>query len=207
MMSKSANQIPTPDGSAFRNTANKGIKQTLDDPPGFRLDEAICEFCNKHYDQLLSLMAEKVYQEKLRGVQTRLSFEGPKSSHHGDSLGSVRFTRLGEKERNVFTRLGNKEHDVFSHLDANDHRLRNHAGTRSHASACPATRDTNQQRSKTKNLIQSYVTCSGERQAEIEREWNVADRANRGVHMSTRETALSGSENSGGGHWKAKSTK
>ncbi|GJY01106.1 hypothetical protein Tco_0359258 [Tanacetum coccineum] len=233
MMSKSANQIPTLDGSAFQNTANKGIKQTPDDPPGFMLDEAIYEFCDKHYDQLLSLMVEKVHQEKLKGVQTRLSFEGilrknsqtqekspyskseffdkkkksrkrqkpslntnsrspypsptkspfsrlryegPESSHHGDSLGSLVFTRLGEKEMNVFTRLGNKEHNVFSRLDVKDHPLRNHTGTCSHASG-------NQKR----------MECS---------------RPNKpGVHMSTRETTLSESENSGGEHWKAKSTK
>lgn len=42
--------------------------------PGYVLEEMVLAFCNKHYNQLLSLMAEKVHQEKLKGVQTRFSY-------------------------------------------------------------------------------------------------------------------------------------
>nr|GEW81296.1 reverse transcriptase domain-containing protein [Tanacetum cinerariifolium] len=58
-MSKSVNHVPTPNGYVVRNTAEKGSKQTLDGPPGFVPDVDLREFCDKHYDQLLPLMAEK----------------------------------------------------------------------------------------------------------------------------------------------------
>ncbi|GJT06010.1 hypothetical protein Tco_0840472 [Tanacetum coccineum] len=61
-MSKSANHVPTPDDSVVRNTAGNGSKQTPDDPPGFMPNDKLREFCDKHYNQLLPLMAEKVHQ-------------------------------------------------------------------------------------------------------------------------------------------------
>ncbi|GKA67883.1 hypothetical protein Tco_0767800 [Tanacetum coccineum] len=42
-MSKSANHVPTPDGSVVRNTTRRGSKQTLDDSPGFKQDEVTRE--------------------------------------------------------------------------------------------------------------------------------------------------------------------
>ncbi|GKC73609.1 hypothetical protein Tco_1119492 [Tanacetum coccineum] len=42
-MSKSANHVPTPDGSVVWNTTRRGSKQTLDDSPGFKQDEATRE--------------------------------------------------------------------------------------------------------------------------------------------------------------------
>nr|GEV90901.1 transposase (putative), gypsy type [Tanacetum cinerariifolium] len=74
-MSKSTNHVPTPDGSVIRNTTGKGSKRTLDGPPTFMPNDKLREFCDKHYNQLLPLMAEKVHEEKLQGVQTRLDFE------------------------------------------------------------------------------------------------------------------------------------
>nr|GEY68007.1 reverse transcriptase domain-containing protein [Tanacetum cinerariifolium] len=41
-------------------------------------DEELREFCDKHYNQLLPLMAEKVHLEKLQVVQSRLTYEGKK---------------------------------------------------------------------------------------------------------------------------------
>ncbi|GKC22792.1 hypothetical protein Tco_1024942 [Tanacetum coccineum] len=209
MMSKSANQIPTPDGSAFQNMANKGIKQTLDDPPvhqeklkgvqtrlsfegSLRKNSQTqekslyskSEFLDKkkksrkRQKPSLNTNSRSPYPSPTKSPFSRLRYEGPESSHHGDSLGSLVFTRQGEKEKNVFTRLGNKEHDVFSRLDVKDHPLRNHTGTCSHAKACG-----NQKR----------MECSQPNKPR--------------VHMSTRETALSKSKNNRGGHWKAKSTK
>ncbi|GJU67667.1 hypothetical protein Tco_1253926 [Tanacetum coccineum] len=53
--------------------AGKGSKQATDGSPGFFPEDRLCEICEKHYDQILPIMAEKVHQEKLKGVQTRLS--------------------------------------------------------------------------------------------------------------------------------------
>ena len=63
---------PTQERSAVRNTSGKENGQGTNEPLPH---EAIREFCDKHYDQFLPLMAEKVHQEKLRQVQTRLDFD------------------------------------------------------------------------------------------------------------------------------------
>ncbi|GJU13548.1 hypothetical protein Tco_1135944 [Tanacetum coccineum] len=53
-----------------------------------------------------------------------------------------------------------------------------------------------------RELIRSYVTCSSERQQEIEKEWDAADRASRRQPAQNKEAYLS--ENDQGGHWKSK---
>ncbi|GJS56649.1 hypothetical protein Tco_0651433 [Tanacetum coccineum] len=73
-MSKSAEHAQTPANSAVRNTAGKGSKQPTESNSRFLLEDRLCEICEKHYDQILPIMAEKVHQEKLKGVQTRLSY-------------------------------------------------------------------------------------------------------------------------------------
>nr|GEX25586.1 hypothetical protein [Tanacetum cinerariifolium] len=126
-MSKSTDHVSTLDGSAVRNTTGKGIKQTLDGPPGFMPDDKHREFCDKHYNQLLPLMAKKVHQEKLQG------HEDPGPSLRRSPVSTHVFTRLRETERNVFTWLGNKEPDVFSRLGSKDLSRYGHANSRRHA--------------------------------------------------------------------------
>ncbi|GJW77678.1 reverse transcriptase domain-containing protein, partial [Tanacetum coccineum] len=131
----------------------RGSKRTLDGPPGFMPKEMIREFCDKHYNQLLPLMAENFHQEKLKesfyrrkkskkrqksspntksitslpsqspSVFSRLRHEDSEPSHRENLAGTDVFTRLGEKERNVFTGLGNRKPDMFSRLGSRD-RLR-----------------------------------------------------------------------------------
>ncbi|GKC01647.1 reverse transcriptase domain-containing protein [Tanacetum coccineum] len=62
-MIKSAEHAPTLADSVVRNTSGKRSKQTADGPMP---DEKLRELCNKYYNQLLPLMAEKVHQEKLQ---------------------------------------------------------------------------------------------------------------------------------------------
>ncbi|GJV46632.1 hypothetical protein Tco_1431168 [Tanacetum coccineum] len=78
-MSQPANQAQTPANSAVRNTADKGSKQTPNSNSGCLLVDKIREICEKHYNQILPIMAEKVHQEKIQGVQTRLTYG--ESSH------------------------------------------------------------------------------------------------------------------------------
>ncbi|GKD79873.1 hypothetical protein Tco_1342494 [Tanacetum coccineum] len=75
------------------------------------------------------------------------------------------------------------------------------------ASAGRAVRDPDRKRREARNLDRSYVTCSGERQREIKREWDTVDRANRRKPTQEEECYLSESENDGGGHWKSKKAK
>ncbi|GJS08656.1 hypothetical protein Tco_0365452 [Tanacetum coccineum] len=73
-MSKLAEHAQTPANSVVRNTAGKGIKQATKGPRGFLPEDRFREICEKHYNQILPIMAEKVHQEKLQGVQTRLAY-------------------------------------------------------------------------------------------------------------------------------------
>nr|GFC35431.1 reverse transcriptase domain-containing protein [Tanacetum cinerariifolium] len=92
-MSEQAELNPTPPTSAMRNTVGKGKEQTSKNSVGkgkdqtsknsVRLasDAALQEYFDKHYHQLLPIIAEKVHQkkvqqEKLKEVKARLNFEG-----------------------------------------------------------------------------------------------------------------------------------
>nr|GEV07991.1 reverse transcriptase domain-containing protein [Tanacetum cinerariifolium] len=73
-MSQPTNQAHTPANFAVRNTAGKGSKQTPDSISGCLPADKLREICEKHYNQILSSMAKKVHQEKLQGIQTRLTY-------------------------------------------------------------------------------------------------------------------------------------
>nr|GEV03143.1 reverse transcriptase domain-containing protein [Tanacetum cinerariifolium] len=49
-----------------------------------------------------------------------MRLEESKPSHHENSVRTVVFTKLGEKERNIFTRLSSRESNVFSRLGPRD---------------------------------------------------------------------------------------
>ncbi|GKD29365.1 hypothetical protein Tco_1240143, partial [Tanacetum coccineum] len=59
----------------------KGNEQTLENPNRPVSDIALREYCDKYYDQLLPIIAEKVHKEKaphdkLKEVKACLNFEG-----------------------------------------------------------------------------------------------------------------------------------
>ncbi|GJZ84142.1 hypothetical protein Tco_0649481 [Tanacetum coccineum] len=80
-MSEPAELIPSPTTSVVRNTVEKGneqISKNLNRPASYA---ALREYCDKHYHQLLPIIAKKsppkkVQQEKLKEVKARLNFEG-----------------------------------------------------------------------------------------------------------------------------------
>ncbi|GJS56186.1 reverse transcriptase domain-containing protein [Tanacetum coccineum] len=61
-----------------------------------------------------------------------------------------------------------------------------------------------QRKKDASELIRSYVTCSSERQQEIEEEWDTADRASPRPRTRDREWYHSESDHDQGGHWKYK---
>ncbi|GJR61651.1 reverse transcriptase domain-containing protein [Tanacetum coccineum] len=82
-MSVQAEPILTPPTSAMQNIIGKGNEQTLENPNMPVSDAALREYYDKHYHQLLPLIAKKVHQEKtqqdkLKEVKARLNFEGLK---------------------------------------------------------------------------------------------------------------------------------
>ncbi|GJT76838.1 reverse transcriptase domain-containing protein [Tanacetum coccineum] len=76
-------------------------KEPVPQDPGRPIsDEALREYCDRNYHQILPIIAEKVHQEKaqqekLKAVKARLNFE--ETSHHSESGTLIR--RRGLKER------------------------------------------------------------------------------------------------------------
>ncbi|GKG43183.1 hypothetical protein Tco_0479867, partial [Tanacetum coccineum] len=79
-------------------------------------DAALREYCDKHYHQLLPIIAEKfhqekIQQEKLKEVKARLNFVGyarRNSTRH-------RPEGKGRRDVGVFNRLGDKGKSVSAH--------------------------------------------------------------------------------------------
>ncbi|GJW36907.1 hypothetical protein Tco_0059827 [Tanacetum coccineum] len=84
--------------SVVRNTLGK---EPVPQDPGRPIsDEALREYCDRNYHQILPIIAEKVHQEKaqqekLKTVKARLNFE--KTSRHSESGTPIR--RMDLKER------------------------------------------------------------------------------------------------------------
>nr|GEU47233.1 retrovirus-related Pol polyprotein from transposon TNT 1-94 [Tanacetum cinerariifolium] len=96
---------------------------------------------------------------------------------------------------------------VFSRLEPENTSRSGHMIARSDTSAGRDTKDPNRRKREARNLVRCYVTCSSERQKEIEREWDVADRAYHEKSTQNEVRYLYAGENDGGGYWKSKSNK
>ncbi|GJV62791.1 reverse transcriptase domain-containing protein [Tanacetum coccineum] len=135
----------TPPTSAVRNTVGREKEQTSKNSDRPASDAALREYCDKHYHQLLPIIAEKVHnekvqQEKLKEVKARLNFEGcsgrnskiQETSQYSESRtpnkrGDLRRrlkprrSRIGDKRRregNVFHRLGDRGRSVSAHSES-----------------------------------------------------------------------------------------
>ncbi|GJS37030.1 reverse transcriptase domain-containing protein [Tanacetum coccineum] len=91
-------ELPIQPTSVVRNTLGK--EPVPQDPNRPISDEALREYCDRNYHQILPIIAEKVHQEKpqqkkLKAVKARLNFE--ETSHHSESGTPIR--RRGLKER------------------------------------------------------------------------------------------------------------
>ncbi|GJT12887.1 hypothetical protein Tco_0859929 [Tanacetum coccineum] len=180
-------------------------------------------------------MAEKVHQEKLHGVQARLSFEGS-SRKNSQTQEKSQYSELESFDRkkkskkrrrpspNTMSRSSHPFQSVFSRLKHGDSEpscRRNPANTDVFTRLGEKersvfirlgnkeriARDPDRRKREAKSLNQSYVNCSSERQREIKQEWNAVDRANRKMLIPAREATLSESKNSRGGHWKSRPKK
>ncbi|GJX01940.1 reverse transcriptase domain-containing protein, partial [Tanacetum coccineum] len=79
---------PTAPTSAVRNTTGMGKEIPQENLDGSASDAALREYCDKHYNQLLLILAEKMHkekvqQEKLKAVKARLNFK--EVSQHSES--------------------------------------------------------------------------------------------------------------------------
>ncbi|GJY49666.1 reverse transcriptase domain-containing protein [Tanacetum coccineum] len=80
-MSNHEKSAPSQPTSAVRNTIGREKELTPQDRGGPATDAALREYCDKNYNQLMSIIAEKFNKEKkrnkkLKEVKARLNFEG-----------------------------------------------------------------------------------------------------------------------------------
>ncbi|GJW73615.1 hypothetical protein Tco_0132985 [Tanacetum coccineum] len=213
-MSQPANPAQTLANFAVQNTTDKGSKQTPDNNPGYLPADRLREICKKHYNQILPIMAEKVHQEKLQGVQTRLTYG--ESSHRNSQTQFSESESCDRKKRPkkrrqspVTTSRGTRPSQTASVFS----RLRHERGkpTRQRSQYASKRRSTSKsaetlsrRRKDARELIRGYVTCSSERQQEIKEEWDAADRASRRPYTRTKELYHSENNHDQGGHWKSK---
>ncbi|GJY35136.1 hypothetical protein Tco_0420514 [Tanacetum coccineum] len=103
-MSTHSGPTPTAPTSAMRNTTGRGKEVSQENLNGPTFDAALREYCDKHYNQLLLILAEKIHQEKIlqekiKELKARLNFE--EVSQHFES-------RTPSKRRDLRKRLGSK---------------------------------------------------------------------------------------------------
>ncbi|GJY65510.1 hypothetical protein Tco_0467748 [Tanacetum coccineum] len=80
-MSNHEQSVPSQPTSSMRNTVGKGKETTPQDRGGPASDAALREYCDKNYNQLLPILAEKFNREKeksekLKELKAWLNFEG-----------------------------------------------------------------------------------------------------------------------------------
>ncbi|GJV80971.1 hypothetical protein Tco_1516841, partial [Tanacetum coccineum] len=176
---------PTAPTSAMRNTIGREKEISQGNLNGPVSDAALREYCDKHYNQLLPILAEKMHQEKvqqekLKAVKARLNFE--EVSQHSES-------GTPSRRRELRKRLGSKH--IRSVLGDKEKSMSAYSNDSWHQSYHSNRRDT-----------ESCYQSSRSRGTEPASKKHHNKRAS-----SRRMRALSESKDSKGGHWKSRSKK
>ncbi|GJR84542.1 reverse transcriptase domain-containing protein [Tanacetum coccineum] len=132
-MSNHEQTTPSQPTSAVRNTVRRGKEPATQDRGRPASDTALREYCDKNYNQLLPIMAEKFNREKeksekLKELKSRLNFEGcsrtswRSRSPRASVLSRIRrersrSPRKRSKEEGVFKRLGSRGKSVSARSD------------------------------------------------------------------------------------------
>ncbi|GKD41483.1 hypothetical protein Tco_1261690 [Tanacetum coccineum] len=123
-MSNHEQSAPSQPKSAMRNTAGRGKEPVTQDRGDPASDAALREYCDKNYNQLLPIMAEKFNREKeksekLKELKAWLNLEGcSRTSWYSESKTRSRSPRLRVKEGVMFKRLGSRRKNVSTHSDS-----------------------------------------------------------------------------------------
>ncbi|GJU81082.1 hypothetical protein Tco_1283447 [Tanacetum coccineum] len=179
-MSNHERTTPSQPTSAVRNTVGRGKEPATQDRGGPASDAALREYCDKNYNQLLPIMAEKFNREKeksekLKELKSRLNFEGCSGT-----------SRYSESKT-----IDTKEHE------------KRHKSRRSRTSVFSRIRR-ERSRSPRQRLKEGGVFKRlGSRGKSVSAR---SDNYSRNSHSKYTE-ALSESEDSEGGHWKSRSKK
>nr|GEV45151.1 reverse transcriptase domain-containing protein [Tanacetum cinerariifolium] len=121
-MSNPEQSAPSQPTSAVRNTVGRGKEPVTQDRCGLASDAALREYCDKNYNQLLPIMAEKFNREKeksekLKELKARLNFERCSGTSRIRRERS-RSPRQKVKEGGVFKRLGSRRKNMSAHSDS-----------------------------------------------------------------------------------------
>ncbi|GJY70287.1 hypothetical protein Tco_0473990 [Tanacetum coccineum] len=108
-------------------------------------------FCEKHYVHILSFIAKKAHNEKLKDVRSRLTYREDTEQE----------TKSASRHRKRMMRGGKQKETQKSPSLTRSRRAKRQE----------------QRRKDARELIRSYVTCSSERQRENEREYRRCERA------------------------------
>ncbi|GKB76806.1 reverse transcriptase domain-containing protein [Tanacetum coccineum] len=183
-MSMHSGSSPTAPTFVVRNTVGREKEISQGNLNGPVSDAALREYCDKHYNQLLPILAEKMHQEKvqqekLKAVKARLNFE--EVSQHSES-------GTPSRRRDLRKRIRSK-------------RICSVSGSpkpRRGRSESPRKRDP-ERKTVFKRLEKGVFHRLGDK------EKSMSAYSNDSRHQSTK--ALSESEDSKGGHWKSRSKK
>ncbi|GJT89996.1 hypothetical protein Tco_1078841 [Tanacetum coccineum] len=128
-MSTHEQQTSTIPTSVVRNTGGKSGPQNLEEPAS---NEALRELCDKNYQQLLPLIAEKMQkekgqQDKLKAVKARLLYgdesgRNPRNheeSRYSESKTSTARTEPGRRHRRKHSRSPSPVASIFRRLKQN----------------------------------------------------------------------------------------
>ncbi|GJX37239.1 hypothetical protein Tco_0250542 [Tanacetum coccineum] len=171
--------------SAVRNTVGRGKEPTPQDRGGPASDAALQEYCDKNYNQLLPIIAEKFNKEKernekLKEVKARLNFEGcSRTSRYSESKTMSAKEHEG-RHRSGRSRSSSPSPIVFSRI-------------RHDRSRSPRWRE--KEGGVFKRLGSREKSMSARSDSHNPRSY------------SRHTEALSESEDSGGWHWKSRSKK
>nr|GEU99557.1 hypothetical protein [Tanacetum cinerariifolium] len=152
-MSTHSGPSPTAPMSAVRNTAGQGKEISQGNPNGPASDAALREYYDNHYNSLLSILAEKMHQEKLqqaklKAVKARLNFEEVLQHSESGTLSRIRDLR-----KRLRSKRTNSRKDTESRYQSS-HSRRIEPASKKHHSRKASTR-------KTKVLSESEDSAGG----------------------------------------------
>ncbi|GKB87571.1 reverse transcriptase domain-containing protein [Tanacetum coccineum] len=195
-MSTRSGPSPTTNTSAVRNTVGRGKEKSQENLNEPASDAALRELCDKNYNQLLPILAEKMHQgkvqlEKLKAVKARLNFE--ETSQYSESGAPSR-------TRDVRKRLGPKEARSMSR-SLEPRRDRSRSPRRKDPERETVFRR-RQSHHSSRGDTESYYQSSRSRGTEPAPKRHHDRKA-----YSRKGGRMSESEDSAGEHWKSKSKK
>ncbi|GJX92669.1 ribonuclease H-like domain-containing protein [Tanacetum coccineum] len=120
-MSNHEQSAPSQPTSAVRNAVGRGKEPVPQDRGGPASDAALWEYCDKNYNQLLPIIAEKFYKEKeknekLKEVKARLNFNGSTGTSRYSESKTMSTKGYEKKYRSRRSRSPRPSPSVFSRL-------------------------------------------------------------------------------------------